>query len=370
MDTAPPVEAAANPNKITQEMPFEGMILAQAALLIMALIPIYLGTRASLAGIKNRKEQLSRGEKVSNDDVEILTAKDAMKFPLTASCALFGLYVVVKTIDPAYLNYLLSAYFMVIGIFAITNSLIEIPSLASIFPDVCRSDKFHLNFTQNEEEICNWKFCYIEIVYGLFSCGIGAWYIIFKHWMANNILGLAFSMNAIQLLQLGSFKVGAILLCGLFFYDVFWVFGTEVMVKVAKTIDAPIKILFPTDFLQNGIFGKKHSMLGLGDIVIPGIMVALLARFDTQLNRGKSTYFYTGLVSFFVGLVVTMIVMNVFKHAQPALLYLVPSCLLIPMLVAAINGDLKALIDYEDEEAVELAAKEAEAKTDSDKKDE
>ena len=98
--------------------------------------------------------------------------------------------------------------------------------------------------------------------------------------------------------------------------------------------------------------------------------VALLARFDTQLNRGKSTYFYTGLVSFFVGLVVTMIVMNVFKHAQPALLYLVPSCLLIPMLVAAINGDLKALIDYEDEEAVELAAKEAESKTESEKKDE
>ena len=64
-------------------------------------------------------------------------------------------------------------------------------------------------------------------------------------------------------------------------------------------------------------------------------------------------HFHTGLASFFVGLVVTMVVMNVFKHAQPALLYLVPSCLLLPLLVAAIKGDVKELINYEDEEAKE-----------------
>jgi minor histocompatibility antigen H13 len=40
-------------------------------------------------------------------------------------------------------------------------------------------------------------------------------------------------------------QIGAILLTGLFFYDIFWVFGTPVMVAVAKNIDAPIKLLFP-----------------------------------------------------------------------------------------------------------------------------
>ena len=38
---------------------------------------------------------------------------------------------------------------------------------------------------------------------------------------------------------------GALLLCGLFFYDIFWVFGTPVMVTVAKSLDAPIKLVFP-----------------------------------------------------------------------------------------------------------------------------
>jgi len=360
------VENPANPNKITTPMTKEGMLCAQAALLVMALIPIYLGTKASIASLRKRKEAIDRGEKPPTDDIEILQTKDAMKFPLTASCALFGLYVIVKTIDPTYLNYLLSTYFMVIGIFAITNSLCEIPSLQNVFPQFLKNDKFHLKFTQNDDEWANWDFTYVEVCYGVFSLGIGAWYIIFKHWVANNVLGLAFSMNAIQLLQLGSFKTGAILLGGLFFYDIFWVFGTEVMVSVAKTIDAPIKILFPTDFLTNGIFGTQHSMLGLGDIVIPGIMIALLARFDSQLNRGKHTYFHTGLASFFLGLVVTMIVMNVFKHAQPALLYLVPSCLLLPILVAFIKGDVKALIDYEDEEA---KAEAEQSKSDEAKKD-
>jgi len=33
--------------------------------------------------------------------------------------------------------------------------------------------------------------------------------------------------------------------CGLFVYDVFWVFGTDVMVSVATKFDAPIKLIFP-----------------------------------------------------------------------------------------------------------------------------
>ena len=66
-----------------------------------------------------------------------------------------------------------------------------------------------------------------------------------------------------------------------------------------------------------------------------------------------AVYFHTGLASFFLGLVVTMIVMNVFKHAQPALLYLVPSCLLLPILVAFIKGDVKALIDYNCDSKIE-----------------
>jgi len=52
---------------------------------------------------------------------------------------------------------------------------------------------------------------------------------------------LAFAINGIELLHLNTIKIGCILLCGLFVYDIFWVFGTNVMVTVAKSFDAPIK---------------------------------------------------------------------------------------------------------------------------------
>ena len=63
---------------------------------------------------------------------------------------------------------------------------------------------------------------------------------------------------------------------GLFFYDIFWVFFTPVMVSVAKNFDVPIKLLFPRFSGED----KPFSMLGLGDIVIPGLYVALMLRFD------------------------------------------------------------------------------------------
>ena len=47
----------------------------------------------------------------------------------------------------------------------------------------------------------------------------------------------------------------------------------------AKSFDAPIKLLFPRA-LEEGSKLTPFSMLGLGDIVIPGIFVALVLQYD------------------------------------------------------------------------------------------
>ncbi len=96
------------------------------------------------------------------------------------------------------------------------------------------------------------------------------------------MFGLAFAVNGVELLHLNNIVTGCILLGGLFVYDVFWVFGTDVMVTVAKSFEAPIKLVFPQDFLEKGVYGTHFAMLGLGDIVIPGIFIALLLRFDVR----------------------------------------------------------------------------------------
>lgn len=111
------------------------------------------------------------------------------------------------------------------------------------------------------------------------SAVLTAYYSLTKNWIASNVFGLCFSINAIQLLSLDSFKTGMIMLSGLFFYDIFWVFGTEVMVSVAKNFDAPIKVIWPRNIIGYvlGAADEEHNftMLGLGDIVIPGTCVGL-----------------------------------------------------------------------------------------------
>lgn len=133
------------------------------------------------------------------------------------------------------------------------------------------------------------------------------------------------------------------------------------MVTVAKSLDAPIKLLAPKPSSTTAS-GIDFAMLGLGDVVIPGLMIALCLRFDLQRyaskrllaekskkdkdgsvigkdtkNRGDLVdisprhpfprpYFWTGIVSYLIGLGTTMWVMHTFKRAQPALLYLSPAC--------------------------------------------
>ena len=139
-------------------------------------------------------------------------------------------------------------------------------------------------------------------------------------------------------------QIGTILLVGLFFYDIFWVFFTPVMVTVAKSFDAPIKLLFPRRVEPGS--KSPFSMLGLGDIVVPGIYVALTLRMDHARSAGRRRtnapsrrrYFPAVIFGYFAGLATTIAVMNVFNAAQPALLYIVPGILGATFLRALIAG--------------------------------
>lgn len=268
-----------------------------------------------------------------------------MLFPIIASCALFGLYIVFTVFSKDYINLLLTGYFFILGILALSHLLS--PIMGSLMPTAVPKIPFHIKFTQGEglteEALIDYIFSTYDIVCVIISTIIGLWYLYKKHWIANNLFGLAFAINAVELLHLNNFVTGCILLSGLFFYDIFWVFGTNVMVTVAKSFEAPIKLIFPQDLIANGLNASNFAMLGLGDIVIPGIFIALLLRFDNSLKRKTKTYFYVTFIAYFLGLMATILVMHVFKHAQPALLYLVPACLGTPLLVALIKGDIKIL---------------------------
>ena len=217
-----------------------------------------------------------------------------------------------------------------------------------------------------------------ELASGAASCAIVAAYARGKHWLANNALGLAFSLTGIEQLSLGSVKTGTLLLCGLFVYDVFWVFCTPVMVSVAKNFDAPIKLLFPraaqptaaaaaaaaaallnasADDAAGPASPKKRpfNMLGLGDIVIPGVFLALVLHMDVARRKAAAggapprEYFAGACVGYVAGLAATIGVMTAFNAAQPALLYIVPAVLAAVLARAAAAGEFAEVFAWSEE---------------------
>jgi minor histocompatibility antigen H13 len=126
----------------------------------------------------------------------------------------------------------------------------------------------------------------------------------------------------------------------------------------------------------------KYSILGLGDIVIPGIFVSLCLRFDflKALNiekaaelaekerKGKGetnsfmklithtansaprTYFATVLVGYLIAIVTTVVIMIIYDHGQPALLYLVPGCLISVFSMALLRGEFTKLWEFNEDE--------------------
>lgn len=283
---------------------------------------------------------------------ETMTQGDAMRFPLVGSCVLFGLFLLFKFLPKDLVNTVLTAYFLVLGVVALTTTLLP-------FAEKCFSQRI----CENELKFGTFKFPVLlpdptevtasvpKILVAAVSCGFCVWYVAQKHWIANNLLGLAFSIQAIEFLSVGSVQIGAILLCGLFVYDIFWVFCTPVMVTVAKSFDAPIKLLFPRalDLAAE----RPFSMLGLGDIVVPGIFLAILLRFDNERAKAPGApkskgYFHVAVGGYMVGLATTIVVMNVFNAAQPALLYIVPAVLLSVMGRAVYLKDTTGLLAYDE----------------------
>eukprot|EP00731_Ephydatia_muelleri_P023954 Em0016g225a len=305
----------------------EGIILTYASLFFMALGPIVLG---SVRSVNHQLQLQKKGEEASDR----ILMKDAAVFPLYASGGLFGLYLFFKYIPKEYVNLILSVIFIGLGISALARAICVL--VDPLLPEALTSwfTKYHVKLTvtppKKKPEESETTFNTGDLIVWVKCAALGVVYFFSKNWILNNLFGLAFCLNAIELISLDSFGVGCLLLGGLFVYDIFWVFGTDVMVTVAKSFEAPIKCLF----------------------------IALLCRFDYKSvgfmagrghhpNRSRA-YFFISFFAYIVGLLLTIGVMHVFKAAQPALLYLVPCCVGAPLLLALCRGDIMDLFRYRD----------------------
>ncbi|KAM4660991.1 signal peptide peptidase-like 2A isoform 5-T11 [Amazona ochrocephala] len=191
-------------------------------------------------------------------------------------------------------------------------------------------------------------------------------------WILQDILGVAFCLNFIKTLKMPNFKSCVILLGLLLLYDVFFVFitpfitknGASIMVEVAagpfgnsekndgNLVEVPTERSAPHEKLPvvirvprlgysaSTLCDMPFSLLGFGDIIVPGLLVAYCRRFDVQTSS-SSVYYISCTIAYAIGMVLTFVVLALMKMGQPALLYLVPCTLLTSSLVAWKRKEMK-----------------------------
>ncbi|KAH7409364.1 signal peptide peptidase-domain-containing protein [Cadophora sp. MPI-SDFR-AT-0126] len=438
-------------------------------LILAAVFPIYIGSHASLrrppsAAVPKKKAPGEDGDDEEDAKIEGMTPSDAILFPILAGVTLGGLYLVIKWLDdPKLLNKILNVYFSGLGVFGVGKLAADCLNVATnfIFPNVWSTSaetyfiepllsqqvtgkvnkarvQVHRKFVEDKTNpfpgflssiqfspAINKKlwslratlknhWIFKAYVHGVFTAKgnvklndvlgfvigvatIALYNMNGKAWWLTNIMGFGFCYGTLQLMSPTTFWTGTLVLAGLFIYDIVMVFYTPLMVTVATSLEVPIKLVFPGP--------KRGSMLGLGDVVLPGIMMALALRFDLYLHylrkqrttskptippraiepdtiirapyveatgqwgerfwtrlakkgdadtvadgaRFSKVYFKASLVGYVLAMLVTLVVMNIFNHAQPALLYLVPGVLTALWGTALVKGDVSLMWEYSED---------------------
>mmetsp|Transcript_33482 Transcript_33482/g.71373 ORF Transcript_33482/g.71373 Transcript_33482/m.71373 type:complete len:459 (-) Transcript_33482:43-1419(-) len=302
----------------------------------------FFGVAVTTVYLGGRQEVVDAPERISRNN--------ALYAPVGASLAIGGLYLLLKAgID------ITSVYAIMVTLFgALAISDIGVPILRNMFPGV--------DFAEAEVPVPRGLAEKLDLdkpalpLDGLVTLGLGLLCTLVywapaameQKFLISNAIAWALGMVSLGAISLGSFQTGAILLAGLFCYDIFWVFGTDVMMTVATKVEAPVKFLYtapPSDTPRDYPF----SVLGLGDVVIPGLFVRLMSKADEVLRPKNLSYFNVATGAYAAGLLACFGVNEIFHNGQPALLYLDPSLVGGTLACAAANGQVADLWDFKEE---------------------
>ncbi|CAN9503464.1 unnamed protein product [Ophioblennius macclurei] len=174
-------------------------------------------------------------------------------------------------------------------------------------------------------------------------------------WVLQDILGIAFTLNMLKKVRLPTFKACTLLLTVLFVYDVFFVFitpfftrnGESIMVEVAagpsdSSTHEKLPMVLKVPRLSSSplaLCAQPFSLLGFGDIFVPGLLVAYCHRFDI-LTQSSRIYFVSCTIAYGIGLLITFVALALMQMSQPALLYLVPCTVLTSLTIALWRREL------------------------------
>uniref|UniRef100_A0A672KGA8 Signal peptide peptidase-like 2B n=1 Tax=Sinocyclocheilus grahami TaxID=75366 RepID=A0A672KGA8_SINGR len=219
---------------------------------------------------------------------------------------------------------------------------------------------FGLLIPENNLPYCHKRPQVRMLILSAFCIGVSVTWGVFRNedqwaWILQDALGIVFCLYMLKTIRLPTFKACTLLLVVLFVYDVFFVFitplltesGESIMVEVAagpsdSSTHEKLPMVLKVPRLNSSplvLCDRPFSLLGFGDILVPGLLVAYCHRFDILMQTSR-IYFLACTIGYGIGLLITFVALALMQMGQPALLYLVPCTLLTSLAVALWRKEL------------------------------
>lgn len=291
--------------------------------------------------LRDASDEIPNTKDVGASGIVNMNAKAAVLFVLVASCFLFMLY---KLMSPWFIEVLV-VLFCIGGIEGLQTCLVAL--LSRWFKHASES-YVKLPFVG--------AISYLTLAVTPFCITFAVFWAVYRDksfsWIGQDILGIALIITVLQIVHVSNLKVGTVLLSCSLLYDLFWVFVSKkffkesVMIVVARGDRSgedgiPMLLKFPRILDPWG----GYSIIGFGDILLPGMLVAFSLRYDWLAKKTLvSGYFLWAMLAYGFGLLITYVALNLMDgHGQPALLYIVPFTLGTIITLAQKRGELKIL---------------------------
>ncbi|THG09438.1 hypothetical protein TEA_007317 [Camellia sinensis var. sinensis] len=201
---------------------------------------------------------------VTGGIVDISTAS-AVLFVVIASCFLVILYKLTSSWFLEFLVVLFAIGGAEVGFKRTEELFIEVPFIGAV--------------------------SYLTLVVSPFCIAFAVFWAVYRNisfaWIGQDVLGIALIITILQIVCVPNLKVGTVLLGCAFLYDIFWVFVSKklfhesVMIVVArgdKSGEDGIRMLLKIPCMFDPWAG--YSIIGFGDILLPGLLIAFSLRFD------------------------------------------------------------------------------------------
>jgi minor histocompatibility antigen H13 len=233
--------------------------------------------------------------------------RESMLLPVGAAVTLVGVYLLITYFKDLDLSAVVNAYFFVLSSAALFGA--AAPPLRRVFGGGGgESEENNRNLgvevslpkglflDEQGDSVTKATLRASDAAALVFALSVAAADALTHHqnFTLSNACAAAVAADVLQLLGLRSFKAAGLLLGGLACYDVLAVFasgaltadGESLMSKVALAASGPTRLLFPrsaADLASSASASPfPFSLLGLGDVAIPGLLACLALKYDAS----------------------------------------------------------------------------------------